>query len=66
MNLLQRQVKEQLEEPLNAKLTQRKQVQDLIVQGQAKIDARRIELQQGLSKTQSLIAMTQDALESSY
>lgn len=66
LNLLQRQVKEQLEEPLNAKLTQRKQVQDLIVQGQAKIDARRIELQQGLSKTQSLIAMTQDALESSY
>ena len=30
LNLLQRQVKEQLEEPLNAKLMQRKQVQDLI------------------------------------
>jgi gas vesicle protein len=66
LNLLQRQVKEQLEEPLNAKLMQRKQVQDLIVQGQAKIDARRVDLQQGLSKTKSLISMTHDALESSY
>lgn len=64
LKLLQLQVKEQLEEPLNAKLKQRKQIQELIEQGQSKIDARKQELSKGLSDTQTLVVMTQDALES--
>ena len=64
LELLQLQVKEQLEEPLNAKLKQRKQIQELIEQGQSKIDARKLELSKGLSDTQTLVVMTQDALES--
>ena len=64
LKLLKMQVKEQLEEPLNAKLKQRKQIQELIEQGQSKIDARKQELSKGLSETQTLVVMTQDALES--
>ena len=64
LNLLKIQVTEQLEEPLNAKLKQRKQIQDLIEQGQAKIDARKQDLSKGLSEVQTLVVMTQDALES--
>lgn len=65
LTLLQQQVKEQLEQPLQAKLAQRQDIQRLIEQGKEKTEQRKLELQQGLTDVQSLLISTQDALQSS-
>lgn len=64
LQLLKVQVIEQLEEPLKAKLKQRKHIQELIEQGQSKIDTRKQELSKGLTEVQTLVVMTKDALAS--
>lgn len=62
LQLLQQQVKEQLEEPLQAKQAQRQQIEELIAQGQEQIKLRHAALEQGLQDVQGLCAATQDLL----
>ena len=66
LQLLQQQVKIQLEEPLQAKLAQRQKIQELIEQGEEQIKLRHAELEQGLADVQSLAVATQDALNSTH
>lgn len=64
LTLLQHQVIIQLEEPLQAKLAQRQQIQVLIEQGQEQIKQRHETLEKGIKEVSDLLLVTQDFLSS--
>ena len=64
LTMLQHQVIIQLEEPLQAKLAQRQQIQVLIEQGQEQIKQRHETLEKGIKEVSDLLLVTQDFLSS--
>jgi len=62
-NLLKAAIDEKLLEPLSAEMTQKKEIQDVIANGEAAVQAERIRLAQGLKDIQDVQRMTLKRLQ---